>query len=30
MGYLADTNVLIDYVAERFTALQLISLDSIF
>lgn len=30
MGYLVDSNVLIDYVAERFTNTQLIKLDTIF
>lgn len=30
MGYLIDSNVLIDYVAERFNANQLKSLDRIF
>jgi hypothetical protein len=30
MGYLVDSNVLIDYVAERFTQAQLKTLDLIF
>ena len=30
MGYLVDNNVLIDYVAERFTQDQLKALDAIF
>jgi len=30
MGYLVDSNVLIDYIAERFTNNQLIKLDAIF
>lgn len=30
MGYLIDSNVLIDYVAERFSESQLESLDTIF
>lgn len=30
MGYLKDSNVLIDYVAERFSPEQLAKLDNIF
>lgn len=30
MGYLIDSNVLIDYVAERFNPQQLLKLDNIF
>lgn len=30
MGYLVDSNVLIDYVAKRFTETQLTELDNIF
>ncbi len=30
MGYLIDSNILIDYVADRFTPSQLIRLDQIF
>lgn len=30
MGYLVDSNVLIDYVAQRFMQAQLLKLDAIF
>ena len=30
MGYLVDSNVLIDYVAERFVTAHLLKLDAIF
>ena len=30
MGYLIDSNVLIDYVAQRFVPVQLLKLDAIF